>query len=187
MKKLLALGLAILMAVGMLGMAAAEESDWEYIQNKGISDKIIDYSKIESLGDFEEFLILSNVAANEYFQYWYVLKDASGFVFHITITDLSVREMEKYSPELDPELLGSDLRTLSTSDKGYVMLNGIEYEYVAGRLLWISWEQNGYNYKITGNVFLDTYPDGYDTPLSKLLNKDTMLDEINAIRSHLEN
>ena len=35
MKKLLALGLAILMAVGMLGMAAAEESDWEYIQNKG--------------------------------------------------------------------------------------------------------------------------------------------------------
>ena len=35
MKKLVALVLAILMAVGMLGMAAAEESDWEYIQNKG--------------------------------------------------------------------------------------------------------------------------------------------------------
>ena len=36
MKKLVALVLAILMAVGMLGMAAAEESDWEYIQNKGV-------------------------------------------------------------------------------------------------------------------------------------------------------
>ena len=35
MKKLVALILAILMAVGMLGMAAADESDWEYIQNKG--------------------------------------------------------------------------------------------------------------------------------------------------------
>ena len=35
MKKLVALVLAILMAVGMLGMAAADESDWEYIQNKG--------------------------------------------------------------------------------------------------------------------------------------------------------
>ena len=35
MKKLVALVLAILLAVGMLGMAAAEESDWEYIQNKG--------------------------------------------------------------------------------------------------------------------------------------------------------
>ena len=35
MKKLVALVLAILMAVGMLGIAAAEESDWEYIQNKG--------------------------------------------------------------------------------------------------------------------------------------------------------
>ena len=36
MKKLVALVLAILMAVGLLGMAAAEESDWEYIQNKGV-------------------------------------------------------------------------------------------------------------------------------------------------------
>ncbi len=35
MKKLVALVLAILMAVGMLGIAAADESDWEYIQNKG--------------------------------------------------------------------------------------------------------------------------------------------------------
>ncbi len=35
MKKLVALVLAVLLAVGMLGMAAAEESDWEYIQNKG--------------------------------------------------------------------------------------------------------------------------------------------------------
>ena len=35
MKKLVALVLAILMAAGMLGIAAAEESDWEYIQNKG--------------------------------------------------------------------------------------------------------------------------------------------------------
>ena len=36
MKKLVALVLAILMAAGMLGIAAAEESDWEYIQNKGV-------------------------------------------------------------------------------------------------------------------------------------------------------
>ena len=36
MKKLVALVLAILMAAGMLGIAAAEESDWEDIQNKGV-------------------------------------------------------------------------------------------------------------------------------------------------------
>ena len=36
MKKLVALVLAVLMAVGMLGIAAAEDSDWEYIQNKGV-------------------------------------------------------------------------------------------------------------------------------------------------------
>ena len=36
MKKLVALVLAILMAAGMLGIAAAEDSDWEYIQNKGV-------------------------------------------------------------------------------------------------------------------------------------------------------
>ena len=36
MKKLVALVMAILMAAGMLGIAAAEESDWEYIQNKGV-------------------------------------------------------------------------------------------------------------------------------------------------------
>ena len=35
MKKLVALVLAILMAVGMISMAAAEESDWAYIQGKG--------------------------------------------------------------------------------------------------------------------------------------------------------
>ena len=35
MKKLVALVLVILMAVGMISMAAAEESDWAYIQGKG--------------------------------------------------------------------------------------------------------------------------------------------------------
>ena len=37
MKKLIALGLAVMMmAVLFAGMATAEESDWEYIQNKGV-------------------------------------------------------------------------------------------------------------------------------------------------------
>ena len=37
MKKLIALGLVIMMAVSLFaGMAMAEESDWEYIQNKGV-------------------------------------------------------------------------------------------------------------------------------------------------------
>ena len=37
MKKLVALGLVIMMMVGLFaGLAMAEESDWEYIQNKGV-------------------------------------------------------------------------------------------------------------------------------------------------------
>ena len=159
----------------------------KYIQNKGISDKIIDFSKVQPLGEFKKFLILSNAAADEYYQYMYVLKDASGFSFSIYITDLASRQPGNSSTGLDPELLGNDLRELSTNDKGFVTLNGVNYMYLNGKLMSIGWEQDGYHYSLYADSFFSTYPDGYDTPLSRLLNKDTMLDEINAIRSNLEN
>lgn len=65
-------------------------------------------------------------------------------------------------------------------------IDGIEYMYVKGKLLWICFKDKDTEYKFSGDSMLDGYPKNADTFMSKLLTAETAADCINTLKADLK-
>lgn len=144
--------------------------------------KITEYESVKITGKFKSFIILSD----DYSQYRYSFDDGSGFTVNLTVTDLSVRGDNRGYETVDPSQYTSDLRALNGTGDGIRNIDGIEYMYVKGKLLWICFKDGDTEYKFSGDSMLDGYPKNADTFMSKLLTAETAAYCINTLKADLK-
>lgn len=159
------------------------ESENEYIEFLGLnvmSDDFVSYDEIDDIGTFKGLVFLSDAYAKDYKSYMYSLVDSEGF--EIT---LYVDHSDGILPNLDSvsNLNGKNMRLLSNTSSGIYTSNGLNYQYVSGELLSISWETLNINYTLcaSGNHMLSNYPLTQSTFVGKMLNSDTYLQTFNTV------
>ena len=152
----------------------------DFLAEADHNSKIIEYEKLKTIGKFRSFVLLSD----DFSQYMYSFDDGSGFTVNLTVTDTAVRKDTNNYDIIDPSDYGTDLRVLRSDVSGVRYTDDIEYMYVHGRLLWISWEENGdIEFILSGDSMLDGYPHGVNTFTSKLMDEKTAAKGIKSLKT----
>lgn len=151
--------------------------EYQRLEKDTLPKEVVKYEDIKAIGQFNSFVVLSDGFSGDYSQYMYSVKDGSGYTFYITITD-TARWQSKEPNILSTEYDKTDMRTVDETKSGSIFVNNIDYLYVKGVLLSISWKQGDIEFKITGDspskiYSLDNYPKGYRTFVSDILNSET--------------
>jgi len=146
-----------------------------------IPDMIL-YEDISHLGEFRFFMDNSSPL---YRKYTYGLYGDDDYPLYIDVRHEPDAEMDAAENKLDRGKLTQqgDLRKLSVTQSVILDLDGFRYKYIGGRLMNVSWYENGMKIKIGGNSLLYDYPDTTDTFMGKLLNSATAPDAIKTIKA----
>ena len=162
----------------------------DFMSKEDRADKIIGFDAFKPIGNFKNFVILSEGRQGDYSQYKYGIDDGSGFIINLTVTDTSVHKSDFKLPDMYVELeqtdLGEDLRYLNGEIHGYITVDGVELLYVKGKLLTVRWMQGDIEFKLNGNSSL-AYPDVHNTFISELLRRDKLAEQIEKINKGIQN
>ena len=162
----------------------------DFMSKEDRADKIIGFDAFKPIGNFKNFVILSDGRYGDYSQYMYNIDDGSGSFVFVTVTDTAIHKTYLKLPDtytkLDETAAGEDLRTLNDETNGYIIIDGVELMYLKGRLSDIRWMQGDKELILSGDHGLDC-PDGSDTFLSKLLRRDKLAEQIEKINKGIQN
>ena len=148
-------------------------------------DNAIKYDSLKSIGEFSSFYMsASDFEVGDFSKYcMYDLTDSAGCYIGVIIRDISVAQKFYRSDALMIDYNKKDMRTLNEKKSGAITVDGVEYYYVDGRLLSIGWTQGSVKIALVGDEFLCDYPKGHDTFVSKLLDSDTAVEQVNGLRN----
>ncbi|MBQ1848531.1 MAG: hypothetical protein II135_11040, partial [Clostridia bacterium] len=106
----------------------------DFMSKEDRADKIIGFDAFKPIGNFKNFVILSEGRQGDYSQYKYGIDDGSGFIINLTVTDTSVHKSDFKLPDMYIELeqkdIGEDIRYLNDEIQGYITVDGVELLYV---------------------------------------------------------
>ena len=153
----------------------------EFLSSGEMPADFVSYDKIEAIGAFYGLVFLSDAYRNDYSSYMYSLIDSNGV------------EITLYVDHCDETLSTSgsilgvneiDMRLLSDESSGAYVSDNIEYRYVSGKLLSISWERQNIVYTlccVSGDFRLSDYPLTDSTFIGKMLNTNTAPQAIDTV------
>ena len=156
------------------------ESVPEYTQllNSGkLPADFVAYDKIDAIGAFESFIVLSDAYNSDYSSCMYGLVDSEG----VRIT-LYIDSSDKTPSTADSVLSvnKANMRLLSGTGSGIYVSDDVKYQYVSGKLLSVSWENQGMIYTLCGTPMLSDYPHTASTFVGKMLNADMAKQTLNT-------
>ena len=164
----------------------SEDAYTKFLDSVEMPADFVPCDKIDVIGAFNGLVFLSDAYANDYSSYMYTLVDSEGFEITLYVdhrdevlsTVSSVSKVNK-----------TNMRLLSDTSRGVYVYNGIEYKYVSGELLSVSWKTQNITYRLcaSGTPMLSDYPLTTSTFVGKMLNVETALqafDIINQDENH---
>lgn len=143
----------------------------KFLTEKANNQKLLSYSTLQNIGEFEGITFLSNAKAGDYSNYMYELCDASGYTLYLYVKVGKSADNEKVVSEerVDPH----DLRKLNDKSSGTYVCEDYEYRYVNGELLSVQWENEAYSFVLSGEAMLSDYPETQNTIVGSLLTVGT--------------
>lgn len=148
----------------------------EYLNFIGIAElpaEFVAYEDISYLGEFQSFVCLSEARVNDFSSCMYTLFDESQseFVLYVDIGSQEAIPSESTVTDIN----GSNMRSsVNSTDSGSFIVSGMEYKYVGGKLLSISWFKDNVRYTLSGDSMLGDYPESTTTTtVAKLMNIET--------------
>ena len=156
----------------------------KFIQSNKLPENFVYFENISQLGVFTSFICLSDSRCGDYSSYMYGFTDGSGYKMSVYI-DHDIKEETATNLLLDVNQ--EDMRFLEKKTRGSFIHEGIEYCYVSGELLSISWDNGGIIYTITGTSMLSKYPlNNSSTTVAKLLKLESSSDTVNSINAPIK-
>jgi hypothetical protein len=167
---------------------------WEHMETVEYPVDHIYYPAIDIFGEFN--LYSSPPPESEYFgmHYFYLVADANGVVLNISI------QRFEFDSDIEADILTElpsgmesmrDLPSDLFGDSSYInySMDGLTYQYRAGRLRWITWYEDGLYYSVSSN-FPPTfqYPEtGEETIFMRLLSVDdgVAMDAWKELKTHI--
>ena len=145
----------------------------DFIGNAELPAEFVLYEDISYLGEFQSFICLSEARVNDFSSCMYNLFDEnqSQFVLYVDIGS-----QETVPPVSTVTAVNkSNMRSLvNSTDSGSFIVSGMEYKYVGGKLLSISWFKDKVRYTLSGDSMLGDYPESTTTTtVAKLMNIET--------------
>ena len=150
-----------------------------FIGNAELPAEFVAYEDISNLGEFKSFVCLSESRINDYSSCMYTLFDESQSEF-VLYVDIDSKETIP-SASTVTTINGSNMRSLvNSTDSGSFVVSGIEYKYVGGKLLTISWFKDNVRYTLFDS--LGDYPENTTTTaVAKLLDLETAASCLDAL------
>lgn len=144
-------------------------SDYEkFLKTAELPENFVKYEDIAHFGKFEGYVCLSDVRGGDYSQGFFNLKDSAGEYLGLYVYTMP-REKEKVN--IIDTVDSDDLRRVSSGVSGVYTFLDIDYRYVSGELLSMTWVKNGVEYVLIGDSMLSDYPQNSDTVVSKMLDR----------------
>lgn len=157
----------------------------KFLTEKANNQKLLSYSTLQNIGEFEGITFLSNAKAGDYSNYMYELCDASGYTLYLYVKVGNSEDEGKVVSEEQVDL--HNLRKLHDNSSGTYVCEDYEYRYVSGELLSIQWENEAYSFVLSGEAMLSDYPETTNTILGSLLSADTSYASTNILHGLLPN
>lgn len=151
-----------------------------FIHSSELPDDFVYYDDICVLGDFVDFICMSDARIGDFSHYLYTIKDEEKFEITLYIEDADSRETIEMEPIsiADPQ----NMRTVVSTLPVMYEYEGIRYTYVEGKLNSVKWQNDEWAYSVyVDDPCLGEYPNNSSTIVGKLLNLDTALDTIVTI------
>ena len=134
--------------------------------------EFIRFEQLCKMGEFENLIFLSDAYnMSDYSSYMYHIVDGNGFCISLYIDPWEEDQVNTKKMLSMPD--GTDFRKRNTSESGSITYGNMQYTYIKGELLSISWVQDGQEYTLTADNMLDEYPLDGGTLLNKLLSSKT--------------
>ena len=134
----------------------------------------IPYEKLSALGEFEVLVFLCEARQGDYSRYFYSFRDENGFKYGLEIyhdggisynTTLKDREQDVTVISNAHANNITDLRTIQKSQTDriqFVQIKNITYCYLpSGKLMNISWAENGISFGLSSTAATEYEPSGY--------------------------
>lgn len=168
----------------LLTLSSIEEYE-KFIDKVRLPADFLFYEDIKEIGEFECLVIKSYYDTGEYNKVFYTLRDSEGNRLSLNYAPYDSKEEEDTSI-ITSGINAENLRKLNNTQNGIYISNGIQYKYVSGLLLSVSWITGNYQITITGDSMLSDYPqDISGTFASALLAVETAKAEINTLDKKL--
>ncbi len=155
-------------------------SDFEqYLENKQLTDWVVAYDNLESLGAFKSVVFLDHTHKS----YMYTFIDKSGIDFDLYV-EHNVDAAEETSDDMilsEAEVALSDLRRINKTTRSKYTQSGLSYKYIQGGLVSISWTEDNVVFRLYLGAEGKSYPLDANTFVAKLLTHDTAQTAVNEI------
>ena len=153
----------------------------DFIGSAELPAEFVEYEDISYLGEFQSFICLSEARVNDFSSCMYTLFDESQSEFLLYVDIGSQEAIPSESTVTD--INGSNMRSLvNSTDSGSFIVSGMEYKYVGGKLLSISWFKDNVRYTLSGDSMLGDYPENATTTaVAKLMNIETAASCLDAL------
>ncbi len=165
------------------------ESLTEYqklLSSEKLPTDFVDYSQIESIGDFKHIVFLSDAYDGDYSWYMYDLIDSTGYELSLYVKkgdENETTEPNSTSNKSVTNINQDNMRTLTDESSGVYVHDEITYHYMYGKLTYIEWEFDAISFELAGvSSPIDKYPSTNNTFIGKLLNFGTAETAIYLIR-----
>ena len=149
------------------------EAYQEFLKENELPEDFVRYEDVWLLGEFQGLTILSNMMRGDYTCYMYKLTDKTGYTFYLYVKHLENSEREFVEANSAVNVNTEDMRCLKSGDKGIFIQDGVEYDYVNGKLNSIQWQQTDILYTISSSnpyELFSNYPENADTAIGYLMN-----------------
>ena len=162
-----------------------------YIEESG-DNIFLKYDQIKSLGEFKSLVVLSGGYNGDYSWLFYNLMtfESTPREFCVYIKDLINYKATKESAEyhiLDFPEGTVNLLSINTTVNGTVVIkeNDVEYSYVNGKLISISWIENNTEFIISGFSSFSKVPDESAGFLFHLLNRNESVSYVHKLNEEI--
>lgn len=140
----------------------------KFLEDADLPENFVAYDDIAHFGEFESFVCLSDAREGDYSQSFYNLKDDSGQSLGLYVY---TKPRETENADIIDNVDSDDLRHISGGASGVYTLFDVDYRYVSGELLSMTWVKNGVEYVLIGDSMLSDYPQNANTVVSKMLDR----------------
>ena len=152
-----------------------------FIETQGLADGFVRYEDVCEFGEFQYLEFINDPWGGNYNGYRYFLEHDAGIKFLVDIDQIGgefIENAEKVGLDYVNKV---DLRRLKENLTGVYENDGIQYFYVKGELVAVSWKVSGSRYSLRGE--LEGYPlaTEKETVIQKLLNLETAKDALIGI------
>lgn len=143
----------------------------EFIAHAELPSDFVPYEAIANLGEFKSFVCLSDVRDNDFSSCMYSLFDESQSEF-VLYVDIGNQDVSTVPVSNITAVNSNNMRSLiNSTDAGTYIVSGMEYKYIAGKLLSISWSDGNISYTLSGTSMLGDYPENITTTaVGKMMN-----------------